>query len=308
MDFFSQATTDFYKLPCLDSWEDARRIFRSAASGKPNHWLLPIRSCEAVGGKPEQAIPAVLAVACAHISILLVDDMLDSDPRGEYHRIGAPTTADLACAFQAAALESAIHIAGNTSVLNSALTCLNRMFLVTAFGQILDIQARMDETAYWKTARAKSSPFFGVALQIGALAGGGSVEVAESLRTLGQRYGEMIQIQDDMHDSMESPANPDWIQGRYPLPILFASIVEHPKKERFLKLNRNISDHDTLQEAQEILIQCGAISYCVDQLIRSHEQSEELMNRIPLVNPTPLISLLDEVIAPVHELLKAGGL
>jgi geranylgeranyl pyrophosphate synthase len=106
---------------------------------------------------------------------------------------------------------------------------------------------------------------------------------------------------------METPANPDWIQRRFPLPILFASLVEHPKQERFLDLNLHIDHPDALQEAQEILIQCGAISYCVDQLIRKHEQAEELMHRIPLAKPTPLISLLDEVIAPVHELLKASG-
>jgi geranylgeranyl pyrophosphate synthase len=108
------------------------------------------------------------------------------------------------------------------------------MFLSTAFGQFLDVQAPADESDYWQVTKTKSSPFFGAALQVGALAGGGTLETAEQLKKLGCLYGEMIQIHDDMHDSMETPANPDWIQGRSPLPILFASQVKHPEQERFV--------------------------------------------------------------------------
>jgi hypothetical protein len=45
-------------------------------------WLLPLQACEAVGGTPEQAVPAATAVACSQIGIILIDDMLDLDPHG----------------------------------------------------------------------------------------------------------------------------------------------------------------------------------------------------------------------------------
>jgi geranylgeranyl pyrophosphate synthase len=182
----------------------------------------------------------------------------------------------------------------------------NEMFLSTAFGQFLDVQVPADESAYWMVAQTKSSPFFGSALQVGALAGGGTLEVAERLKKLGFLYGEMIQIQDDMHDSMETPANPDWIQGRAPLPILFASLVEHPEQKRFLQLSRNTADLDALKEAQEIIIHCGAISYCADQLIQKHQAAKEILMGIQLADPAPLYSLLDEVITPVYKLLEAA--
>ena len=47
-------------------------------------------ACEAVGGSTTQSLPALVAVACSHIGIVLVDDMLDADPRGEHLRAGAP--------------------------------------------------------------------------------------------------------------------------------------------------------------------------------------------------------------------------
>lgn len=132
------------------------------------------------------------------------------------------------------------------------------------------------------------------------------MEVANSLKAVGQSYGEIIQIQDDLHDSMETPANPDWVQARCPLPILFASIVEHPDRELFLELRKVVADPSALREAQEILIHCGAVSYCIAQLIRIHHEAEGLVKNIPLANPAPLVSLLDEVIAPVHKLLEAS--
>lgn len=307
MDLFSKAVQNFSVLPVMELWDEAQSIFRRLASSRPSHWLLPARVCEAVGGSPEQAIPAVLATGCAHAGILLVDDMLDDDPRGDYHRLGMPGTSNLAGAFQSAALLAASRCAQDQSAGLLAMNNFNDMFRWTAWGQFLDSQSPPDENTYWQIVKTKSSPFFGAAYLAGALAGGGTEEAARQLEKVGCLYGEMIQIHDDVHDTMETPANPDWIQGRFPLPILFASLVNHPKRKRFLMLNQHTSDPDALEEAQEILIQCGAISYCAEQLIRKHQQAKELVSGISLANPASLVSLLDEVIAPVRELLKAGG-
>lgn len=265
MDLFSQAIQGFSVLPMMEFWEEAQSIFRRAASGKPSHWLLPARVCEAVGGSAEQAVHAVLATGLAHAGILLVDDMLDHDPRGDYHRLGMPASSNLAGAFQSAALLAASRCTQGQSAGLMAINGFNDMFRWTAWGQFLDTQSPADEEAYWQIVKTKSSPFFGAAWLAGALAGGGTGEVAGQLEQVGYLYGAMIQIHDDVHDSMETPANPDWIQGRSPLPILFASQVQHPQRGRFLRLNRHISEPEALAEAQEILIQCGAISYCIAQ-------------------------------------------
>lgn len=307
MDLFSQVVQGFSDLPGMGQWDEAQSIFRHTAAGRPNHWLIPARVCEAVGGSLEQAPPAVLATGCAHVSILLVDDMLDDDPRGDYRRLGMAATSNLAGAFQSAAVLAASRCVQDPSMELMVVKGFNDMFRLTAWGQFLDSQPPADEAAYRQIIKSKSSPFFGAAYLAGALTGGGTEAIARQLQELGRLYGEMIQIHDDIHDSMESPANPDWVQGRFPLPILFASLVEHPKRKRFLDLSRHITNPDALQEAQEILIQCGAISYCADQLIRLHQQAKKLVNGIPLAHPTPLILLLDDVIAPVRELLKAGG-
>ncbi|NWG05137.1 MAG: polyprenyl synthetase family protein [Chloroflexi bacterium] len=304
MDFFSQVVRDFSALPCMESWDKAQAMFQQAASKKPGHWFIPVRACEAIGGFPEQAVPAMLAVGCAHVGILLVDDMLDDDPRGEYHHSGMPAASNMACAFQAAALHSIAQCTKDALSRLAALNSFNEMFLFTAFGQFLDVQPLWNESVYWQVVKAKSSPFFGAALQVGALAGGGTLEIATQLKQLGYLYGEMIQIHDDMHDSMEIPANPDWLQGRSSLPILFASLVNHPEQAHFIELKERINEPRVLEEAQEILIHCGAISYCADQLIEKHDEARKILDSIPLADPKPISALIDEVITPVHKLLE----
>ena len=118
----------------------------------------------------------------------------------------------------------------------------------------------------------------------------------------------MIQVHDDLNDTMAVPANPDWLQKRKPLPILFALTVEHPDRTRFLELYQDISNENALQEAQEILIRCGAVSYCVDQLLRKHRTAQDILNNTPLPNKGVVEGLVQGVIAPVWKLFEALGL
>ncbi len=305
MNIYQQSMDFFSSLPVILEWQEAQDLYQRAASHKPTHWRLPLRACQAVGGNLDLAIPAVTATACAHIGILLVDDMLDADPRGAYHQLGMPGTSDLACAFQAAALSALGYAIQEPAAQQHAMVRFNEMFLSTAFGQFLDVQASSDEDVYWQVAQAKSSPFFGAALQVGTLAGGASLETAEKMYHLGCVYGEMIQIHDDLHDVMETPASPDWVEKRKPLPILFAELVNHPRQARFVELTQRITEPDALLEAQEILIQCGAVSYCMDQTLKRYQAAQAILDDLTLANREPIMSLVESVFTPVRTLLAA---
>jgi geranylgeranyl diphosphate synthase type I len=307
MDIY-QSTVDYVsRLPVIQSWPELQAIFSRTASGKPQNWELPLQACEAVGGSVAQAIPAVAAVACAQISIILLDDMLDEDPRGEYHHAGHAKVANYAAAFQAAAFEAFGSNEMQPEIRLSGLCSLNRMMLMTALGQHLDVQNPPDEIAYWRVVENKSAPFFGAALFMGALVGGASNQTANELEQFGRLYGEMIQIHDDLKDAIATPANPDWLQRRSSLPILFGQVVDHPEHARFLELCRDISTPEALSEAQNILVRCGAASYCMDQLLRRHQVMQEMLNTIALVRREVLDTLLEELIAPVYGLFRETG-
>ena len=296
----------------IQAWPEMQVLLRRAAARQPRDWRLPALACEAVGGKPEEAASAAAAIACAQISIILIDDLLDADPRGEYQAIGAPAAANLAAAFQAAALEI---IAEKDRVRDpaaglSAWRSLNQMMLTTAFGQRLDIQNPADEAAYWKVVESKSAPFYSATLQVGAILGGASIEVGEKFRQLGCLYGEMIQIHDDLNDAMAVPANPDWAQGRSSLPILFAQTVDYPERQRFVELRRALQiapDIEMLAEAQAILIRSGAVSYCVYELLRRHHLAQALLATLAVDHRAAIESLFEDLVRPVRRLFAAMG-
>jgi geranylgeranyl diphosphate synthase type II len=173
-------------------------------------WQLRVLAGGASGGSIEQAIPAAAAIACLRISIILVDDLLDADPRGEHHRVGAPATANLAIAFHAIALDAIARSNAKRETKLAVLCRFNQMMLTTAFGQHKDVQGPKDEEDYWRMVATKSSPFFGSVLYVGALMGGATREDALQIERFGNLYGEMIQIHDDLNDAMAVPANPDW--------------------------------------------------------------------------------------------------
>lgn len=300
-----QAAADYVcTLPGIETWPELQRIIVRMASLEPRDWELPFRTCQAVGGRAEQAIPAAGAIACAQTGIIMIDDMLDHDPRGEYHQIGEAQTANFAAALLTAASESILQSSSSPSAKLASLQSLNVMTTTLALGQFLDVQNPSDEASYWRVVQMKSGCFFKSAFQLGALFGCSPVDVAEEVGKIGFLYGEMIQIHDDLGDSMTEPAGPDWTEGRLPLPILFAETVEHPDRSHFCELRKKMSDPGSLHEAQNILIRSGAVSYCIDQLMCRYQSADEILTGISLPQVNQLRTLLDSVITPVYRLLK----
>lgn len=306
MEIFTQLVEEFSKLPHVMDWYELKAVFQRAANGKPKHWLLPLLVCEATGGDDNQALPAILAIACGHISIILVDDMLDNDPRGIHVGAGKAGTANMASALQSAA-GIAISNSGMDSMTKlRSMEAVNGMFMTTSLGQDWDVKTVLeDEETYWKIARAKSSPFFSTAFEVGALAGGASLELAVQIKELGVIYGEMIQIHDDLDDSLATPAKPDWNAGRASLPILFAQLVDHPARSRFGELRLLAPEQaSALEEAQGILIQCGAVSYCIHELLERYDRAKGLISAMRMERRDVLEKIFNDVTQPVFRLLE----
>lgn len=315
MEIYTMLMEKFSSIPNVKGWSEIQSVFRRAAGGKPRHWLLPARACESVGGdvstnsKSGQAFPAVMATACGHIGIILVDDMLDADPRGAHIKTGEAAAANMTSALQSAAGVVLSQSNMPPRLKLRALEAVNEMFLATSLGQYWDVNLKIeDEATYWKIARAKSSPFFSTAFEIGALAGGASVELAARIKELGILYGEMIQIHDDLDDSLAVPAKPDWNPGRTSLPILFAQVVKHPSRSRFEELRPHVCEQaSALEEAQQILIECGAVSYCIHELLERRDKARRFVSALPFERRDVMENVFEDVTQPALRLLEEAG-
>lgn len=286
-------------------WPQLRTVIERAGQRAPVAWDFPVIACRAVGASEELAIPAVAAISCAHMALLLIDDLLDEDPRGEQHRVGVGRAANLSSGLTSLGLAILAEYANPQGAM--AVAALNKMMGRTAYGQELDVQNVHSEASYWAVARAKSSPYFATALSLGAMIGGADAKAVDHLYEFGIVFGEIMQIHDDLNDCLASPANVDWLQGRAPLPILFAELAPHPQRQRFLELRGQVADSAKLQEAQAILVSSGAISYCVNELLLRQRAAEKIVNQTSLADRQPLISLLEHAVAPVRNLFASVG-
>jgi geranylgeranyl pyrophosphate synthase len=304
MEFAESIRAHVLAVPEVASWPDIAALFERAASKPRPDWEWPVLACRAVGSDPSLAVPGAAAIGCLYVSIILVDDMLDEDPRGEHLRRGCGPTANIALALQAAAfrvIDQAVVSAERRAAVTSSLAWLA---LATCWGQDLDAQNLEGEDNYWKVVRAKSTPFYGTALHVGALLGNAPLEVAAALRDLGLLLGEVIQIQDDLMDTFQVPAAPDWTRGRLSLPILYASSADHPDRARFMELLPQANDPGALREAQRILLRCGAVSYCAYQMLQRQRQVRQMIDGLSLADPAPIRNLWTEQIQPLIRLLS----
>src|SRR4051794_6865976 len=270
-------------------------------------WEHPAAACRAVGGAEPAALPAAAAVLCSVISIRLVDDMLDEDPRGEHLHIGIGPAANLALAFQAAGhllLERATVPAGVRAALQESFA---RMSLATCYGQDLDARDLANEAEYWRTVEAKTPPLFAEALRMGALLGGAPVETAARLARLGHVLGLFIQVNDDLTDVLETPARVDWRRPSNNLALLYAMTAAHADREEILRLSSRVDDPEALAAAQKILFRCGAVSYCTLKLIGFSRQLQDIAAGIPLRDPEPVERLVTAHLRPLHQLLERVG-
>lgn len=139
---------------------------------------------------------------------------------------------------------------------------------------------------------------------MGAIASGASLDTAEAILKLGRLYGEMVQIHDDLSDSFADDCGSDWLQRKSTLPILFARVVNHPEQMRFMTLLENITNLDQVREAQGILLRCGAVSYCLNEIVQRDKIGKQFLADLNLPNSEPLDQVFDHIVTPIWKLLK----
>jgi geranylgeranyl pyrophosphate synthase len=297
-------------LPRVAGWPQMMELIERAAQRDDQRSVLdfPIVACQAVGGSAEAAQQGAAAVFCSLLSIHLVDDLLDDDPRGDFRRLGAGAAANLALAFQAAAHEMLDDPEIAPAVRADLHGCLARMALATAFGQHLDSREVACEEEYWQVVGAKTPPLFGAALRLGALVGGAPAAIAGELDRLGQALGRFIQVGDDLTDALRKPAGADWGRRSNNLALLYAMTADHPAREEFLALSAASHDPETLAAAQKLLLSSGAVSYCGFKMIELSREAHAILAGIPLADSRPLAHLLAEQIRPLERILCSVGL
>lgn len=185
--------------------------------GKRLRPVLAMAGAEAVGGPPEHALPAAVAVELIHTYSLVHDDLPcmddDDERRGipTVHRAFDESTAVLAGdALQSAAFEALL-----TSSPELPLTAEQRLAaareITRATGSLGLVGGQVDDLAF-EPKRAdvqsvesiharKTAALIGASVTSGAILAGATGPVIEDLRNYGLRVGAVFQISDDLLDA-----------------------------------------------------------------------------------------------------------
>lgn len=276
-------------------WPLLKTLWQEATSTPRSSWYLPELVAMCFVDQCDEEVSAKLAAALgmAQLGIKIVDDVLDAEPGGVQAQVGAGAAANMASAFQAGAISLALTAFPPGSTLGGpAAAVVARLLHATAFGQHLDTAEALTEDAYWTAVKWKSVPFYEHAFILGRLLArhcGVSMDL-QPIQSLGALFGEIVQVVDDMADMVAVPASGDWGRSNNLL-IIFGEMTD--VNGRFVELKTAVQQGADPGQAQQYLLDCGAVAYCEHVVKGKHEQAMEILAALRIMD------------SPLHELLNS---
>lgn len=272
------------------------------AGGKRLRPCLVLTSCEAVGGRAEDAIEAAAALELLHNFTLIHDDIMDRD---EFRRNvktvhlvwGEPVAIIAGDALFAKVFET---LAANVKRLKLSgervvelLDTISRGSFEICQGQALDMlfggRKDITEAEYLNMIGSKTGALIEASTRVGALLGGGKPEQVEALAEYGRLIGMAFQIRDDLlgvvgeRKKFGKPIGSDIREGKRALVIvraLKAASKEDQRKLLRVLGNRKASGAD-LRRAIEVLKRSRALDYAEGKAREFIAQAKSKLDVLP---------------------------
>ena len=267
-----------------DNLEEAS-VYLTRAGGKVLRPALTLITAEAVGGNRESALKSAAAIELIHTFSLIHDDIMDQDDmrRGmpSVHKVWGEDVAILAGdTLFSKAFEIIIGSEGTSSEQNNkALATVADACVKICEGQASDMgfEERFDvsEDEYMEMIFKKTGALIAAATKVGAIMGGASEEVIDAMYEYGRLIGLAFQIQDDYLDIAADEETLGKPIGSDIGNIKGLASVDDGRLLEILKAENN--SQDEIDEAVEILTNCGAIEYARNLAQESVVKAKEVL-------------------------------
>lgn len=267
-------------------------VYLTGAGGKMLRPALTLITAEAVGGARESSLNAAAAIELIHTFSLIHDDIMDQDDtrRGmpSVHKVWGDDVAILAGdTLFSKAFELIIGSKGTSSDQNNkALATVADACVKICEGQALDMsfEERFDvkQDEYMEMIFKKTGALIAAATKAGAIMGGASDEVIDAMYEYGRLIGLAFQIQDDYLDlvadeeTLGKPIGSDIGKGK--MTIIAIKGLESDDSGRLFEILKDTENSQSdIDEAIQILTDCGAIEYARNLALESVDQSKEVL-------------------------------
>ena len=265
---------------------------RSQAGGKRLRPLFCLLACQAVGGEPQQALPAAAAVELIHNFSLLHDDIEDNSPTRRHRTTVWKIWGEPQAINAGDGMFSLAHLAlqrlsekglPDDRVL-AACQVFNQTCLALTEGQYLDMsfEDRLDVGVdqYLAMIGRKTAALLSCSTQLGALLGSGDAGLATRYARFGENLGMAFQIEDDIlgiwgEEKVTGKTQADDIrQRKKSLPIVYALQQEAAlpvSEQRIHKVYRREDiDEDAIKVVLGSLQALGARQYAQQMALDYH--------------------------------------
>jgi geranylgeranyl diphosphate synthase type I len=279
---------------------DGSRLYKAAAhlplqGGKRMRPFMVVKSCEAVGGKMEDAIVAATAVELLHNFTLVHDDIMDNDMlrRGvpTVHTLyGGPVSILAGDLLFALSLELILATRGDPSKVRRAASTLAQATVTLSEGQHMDMdfetRSDVEEKEYLEMVYKKTGALFQAAGEVGAILGGGTGREIRLLGDCGMNMGIAFQIFDDYlgvtssEEVLGKSVGNDIREGKKTLIVI--KTLETPARGRMLKLlgNKDASNKEISELFMDIK-NVGVLDYAIGMAERHIHRAKASLMALP---------------------------
>ena len=273
---------------------------------RPSALLL---AAEAVGGKPENVMPAAVAIELVHNFTLIHDDIMDEADlrRGlttVHKKWGVPRAIIAGDALYSKAFEILSCTRSEPVRLVESLELLSKTCTDICEGQWMDMNlaTRKDvkEEEYMRMVEKKTAVLFAASMKIGATLSGANNEMARALWDFGRMTGIGFQIYDDVIDLITpeeilgKAQGGDIIEGKRTLIVIHAL----SKGVTIEALGKSNATRSEVSAVLTTLRDSGSIDYARNKAVGFIDEGKAALKVLPDSEAkTILIGLADYMIA-----------
>jgi geranylgeranyl pyrophosphate synthase len=258
-----------------DFYELLEAVFheRMPATGSPPWLMLPILTCEALGGNEDQAQHVAAALEIGRIAAGCLDEWQDLDTDDALWRaVGAERTVSLATAMIGLSFLTLSRLSDLDAPANVVLE-LEREFALTLLqmsgGQHADLGDNLSLDDYETVAGAKSGTLFQLGCRTGALIASATKETADLYGDYGYHLGVLIQMWNDFQGLAGVKGKMD-AERKRALPVVATAALDDAEYDR-----RSVEG------------QVGDL-YALVRLQAYHQRATDALDRCPAPGRLPL--------------------
>jgi geranylgeranyl diphosphate synthase type I len=257
----------------------AEQVERHLSGGPlPLPVILPLAACAAVGGDPEEAVPAAAACALLLLCVRWLDDAHDRD-RGDalWAEVGGARATNLA----AGALTLAWSALAAAPLPPAVMRAFGDGTLAMGAGQDADLRGGGDPAQCMEAVRGKSGAAYQLATLTGALAGRGRPAHVDACAAYGMHVGLLLQLLDDLEGAFTPAGAGDLACGKATLPVVYALAPASPRADELREVLAAGALARRAADVRRMLEESGARDFLLASAIREREAALAALETLP---------------------------